>query len=379
MRRIQGVEHPSTLAFMRNFAATYREANRLTDSARLAAEALDISQRVFGNHVDTASAMNELGRTKKEQGAIARPSNCYRTPWPACEICRHQEPDHTPHAKRSRQRFAGHRPIRGGREDVSGDHRCTARTPGRVASQYSNSISDLASLYQQTRRLDESLTLQLKVLEARRKTLGPEHPSTCARCAISAELSPSKAVREMPNRSLLPSCEQWCNWNPEERRFWGCRQRICGVSRRNSCEREDEYRCHGIAATGAKAGDRDALGELCPLFTISCIGSPSFSFRENDPATPCSRPLWSMKPLYGFSENSRRSCTIGITFSALRRASCARCWWTTPEPDRLKNAREEFWFPSKSSMPSASIQERTFFSLRRRSTDSASKILASCD
>ncbi|RYP35223.1 hypothetical protein DL767_003889 [Monosporascus sp. MG133] len=69
--RILGKEHPHTLTYIGNLAATYRDQGRLKEAESLDVQVVEISIRILGKeHPDTLASMSCLASTYRRQGRL---------------------------------------------------------------------------------------------------------------------------------------------------------------------------------------------------------------------------------------------------------------------------------------------------------------------
>ena len=136
--RVQGSEHPNTLATMNGLASTYRELGQLDKAEPLGEGVLEIMKRVLGlDHPDTLTSMNSLAITYYQLGQLDKAEPLGQ------EVLK------------IRKRLLGL------------EHPYTLTT-----------MNNLASTYRQLGQLDKAEPLGEEVLKIRKRVLGPEHPDT---------------------------------------------------------------------------------------------------------------------------------------------------------------------------------------------------------
>jgi tetratricopeptide (TPR) repeat protein/tRNA A-37 threonylcarbamoyl transferase component Bud32 len=197
-RRVHGDEHPATIHSLRSLVPIYREMGKLADSARVGAETVSLSRRLMGEHVDTATAMNELARTKKSQRSFEEAERILR------EVLAIRlklvGPQH--HFTLLTQADLAGVLLETGRLDEA-EHlfldtlAAQKKLLGELNPATLTTTSELAALYHRRGSLDSAASLRHQVLEGRRKVLGAEHPFTlCAMRDLAATYREQRRLQD---------------------------------------------------------------------------------------------------------------------------------------------------------------------------------------
>ncbi|KAJ5919107.1 hypothetical protein N7466_010050 [Penicillium verhagenii] len=179
-KRLQGVDHPDTLAYMNNLALIYKDLGRLKEAEELGLQVTETSKRVLGiEHPETLASMsslalvyNDLGRSKEAEElalqVLEKTSRLLGAEHPDTligmsslvliyiDLGRFKEAEEL-----------GLEVLETEKRVLGVEHRHTL-----------DSMSNLMLIYNDLGRLKEAEELGLQVAETRKRVLGAEHPDT---------------------------------------------------------------------------------------------------------------------------------------------------------------------------------------------------------
>ncbi len=179
-QRLNGADHPQTLAFRNNLAGSYQLAGDLDRAIPLSEATLAQCERMLGpDHKLTLTSRNNLAYTYESMGDLARAIPLYEATLAQCE--RVLGPDH-PFTLTSRNNLAGSYRSAGDLDRAIRLYETTLADRQRVLGPYHhdtlNLRNNLAYAYESAGNLARAIRLYEATLTDRERVLGPHHPNT---------------------------------------------------------------------------------------------------------------------------------------------------------------------------------------------------------
>jgi tetratricopeptide (TPR) repeat protein len=213
-RGVLGEDHPHTLQSMNNVGSRLRALGRLEEAERYLREALERRRRVLGaTHPDTLISVGNVGLLLRERGEAEEAESYYRE---AVEGWRRARGDEHPRTLVAINNM-GFLLYRLGSAAESEDRDrywreaerywlealdAKRRVLGDDHPSTLTSITNMGGLLQQQDRLGEAAIYWREALESRRRTLGEDHPDTLGSTANMGNLLAAMARDEEAERLL---------------------------------------------------------------------------------------------------------------------------------------------------------------------------------
>ena len=179
-RRVQGPEHPDTLASMNNLAGDYTLQDKFAQAGVLYSQALEISRRVLGpEHPNTLTYMDNVANAYCAQGKYAQAEALFRQ---TLEISRRvlglKHVDTLRYMSNLANVYSAQGKYTQAEALFSQTLEISRRVLGPEHPDTLGTLSDFASMYLRQGKYALAETYHTQALAGRRHALGPEHPDT---------------------------------------------------------------------------------------------------------------------------------------------------------------------------------------------------------